>query len=77
MSARRIGRETYYSLPEAARRLGVSHKTMFRWVTRGVGRNGSRMKLQVLRDVTNGRYYVSDVSLRALDKRFKPFEPVS
>ena len=37
---KRIGDDVYYSVPEAAKRVGVSRMTMFRWVTRGVPLNG-------------------------------------
>lgn len=70
---RRIGDELYYSVPEAAKLVGVSRMTMFRWVTKGVPLDGFRIK--ALRDPISHHYYVADESVNMLATRFQPVEP--
>ena len=65
-----INQEQFYSLPAAAEILGKSHMTIFRWVTHA---NAKKIPLKVIRDTTNGYYYVSVQSVRALAaNRFQP-----
>ena len=67
---KRIGEDVYYSVPEAAKRVGVSRMTMFRWVTRGVPLNG--FKIKALRDPISQHYYVAEESVKMLAERFEP-----
>ena len=64
-----IGHDIFYSVPEAAKRIGVSRMTMLRWVTRGIKLDG--IKVIVLRDPISNRYYIAEESVRKLAERFE------
>lgn len=71
--ARRIIRgQPYVSLPEAARRLGVSHMTLYRWATGRVPLNGFTPHVKVVKDPISGHYYIAEESIEQLDNRFQP-----
>ena len=70
---KRIGDELYYSVPEAAKSVGVSRMTMFRWVTKGVPLDGFRIK--ALRDPISQHYCVAEESVKMLADRFQPVDP--
>jgi hypothetical protein len=72
---KKIGDDLYYSVPEAAKSVGVSRMTMFRWVTKGVPLEGFRIK--ALRDPISHHYYVSEESVNMLATRFQPVEPLT
>ncbi len=67
---KRIGDELYYSVPEAAKMVGVSRMTMFRWVTKSTPLNG--IEIKALRDRISNHYYISEESVKALASRFEP-----
>lgn len=64
-----IKNKIYYSVPEAAKELGVTRTTMLRWVTRGVPNNG--ITLEVLRDSVSRHYYIAEESVASLRDRFE------
>lgn len=62
----------HFSLPEAALKIGVSHPTLYRWVTQPKFR--SRLAAigvpTVLRDTVSGDYYLSEASVEKLKHRY-------
>jgi len=66
---------TYFSIPEAAQRLGLPRMTLFRWVTRRYRRD---LEIQAVRDRITGRHYMTDDAIAQLAARFEParFQPV-
>ena len=65
-----IGGRKYYPLPEAAKLVGVTHTTMWRWARGRTPTPG--FKLHVLRDRMSGHLYIETGSVIALAKRFQP-----
>lgn len=67
----KINNEKYYSLTEAAKRIGVSRMTVYRWIKRGIKIDGQ--KLNVVRDRTSGQLYLAEGSVTELlpENRFE------
>ena len=73
-----IGGEQFFSVPAAADRLQMNRVTLCRWSSRGAAPSGTR--LRVMRDTTNGHFYISATSIDELNRQYGPesrFVPVS
>lgn len=73
-----IDGEQYFSVPAAADRLHINRVTLSRWSSRGAAPSGTR--LSVMRDTTNGHFYISARSIDELNRIYGPttrFVPVN
>lgn len=70
--------ETYYSVPEVAKKLSISRVTILKWAVSGQTSKGNKMK--VLKDTFRNNYYIAEHSLAILLKQYNPekrFEEVA
>ena len=65
---KQIDGKTYYSLPAAAKIIGVCHVTMWNWANRG---GCEDVHIEVRTDPINRRRYISDTSVQFLKNRHK------
>jgi hypothetical protein len=74
MSLRTYNDKPHYSVPQAAKVIGVSPMTVLRWINKtGKGRSGAKgIKIDGFRDVMSGRFFVSVDSVHALQERERP-----
>jgi hypothetical protein len=74
LSVRTYKDKTYYSVPQAAKVIGVSRMTVLRWVRKI--REGhpeiDGIQIEGFRDVMSGRFFVSADSIQALKERERP-----
>ena len=68
-----IGKERFLTVPEAARDVGVSRMTMYRWASRGKATQGE--KLSVVKDRKTGHYLVAERSVHKLTEAYGPAAP--
>lgn len=61
-----IGGQPYYTLPEAAKRIGVAAVTVFRWVK---GDSPAPAKICAVHDKISGSYYLHTESVTAIQLR--------
>ena len=62
-----IHRKICFSLPEAAKVIGVTHMTLWRWTQR----KNSPIKIEVFQDIRNKRRYITAESIKRLKNRFQ------
>lgn len=70
--------ETYYSIPEVAKKLNISRVTILKWAISGQTSKGNKIK--VLRDTFRNNYYIAEHSVVILLKQYNPekrFEQVA
>ena len=68
--AKTIDGEEYFSLPEVADLIKISHMTVYRWARKGLARDGYPLKVR--QDLVTRQYYLSTTSVKPLVERFDP-----
>lgn len=71
---KRIGDRLYYSVPEAAKEIGITRGTLFRWITQGLPPNSSTDTITIKKDPYSNHYLIAEEVVTRLVNRLEDIE---